>query len=227
MNLDEVFGADGALAERLPGFTYRAAQQQMAELVVAALESGRHAVIEAGTGIGKTFAYLLPVLLLERRAIISTGTHTLQDQLFARDLPLLGAVVGRPMEVGAAQGPQQLSCAGIGSTRRCARARRDATTVAALQALDAWGQASASGDLTELEDLADDHALRAQVTSTVDNCLGRECALRRSLLRRRSAPPCAGGRCRHRQPSPAARRSLAEGQRVRRAVAGHRRRDRR
>ena len=95
--LDEVFGADGALAERLPGFTYRAAQREMAELVVAALESGRHAVIEAGTGIGKTFAYLLPVLLLERRAIVSTGTHTLQDQLFARDLPLLGAIVGRPM----------------------------------------------------------------------------------------------------------------------------------
>ena len=64
MNLDDVFGAEGALAERLPGFTYRAAQQRMAELVVAALESGRHAVIEAGTGIGKTFAYLLPLLLL-------------------------------------------------------------------------------------------------------------------------------------------------------------------
>ncbi|HVJ29540.1 MAG TPA: DEAD/DEAH box helicase, partial [Gammaproteobacteria bacterium] len=99
MKLDDVFGVDGALAERLPGFTYRAAQQQMAELVVEALTSGRHAVIEAGTGIGKTFAYLLPVLLLGRRAIISTGTHTLQDQLFGRDLPLLGAVVGRPMEV--------------------------------------------------------------------------------------------------------------------------------
>ena len=97
MNLDDMFGADGALAEHLPGFTYRAAQQQMAEVVAEALTSGRHAVIEAGTGIGKTFAYLLPVLLLGRRAIISTGTHTLQDQLFGRDLPLLGAVVGRPM----------------------------------------------------------------------------------------------------------------------------------
>ena len=79
MTLDDVFGADGALAERLAGFTYRAAQLEMAELVAEALESGRHAVIEAGTGIGKTFGYLLPVLLLQRRAIISTGTHTLQD----------------------------------------------------------------------------------------------------------------------------------------------------
>jgi ATP-dependent DNA helicase DinG len=175
LNLDEVFGVDGALAERLPGFTYRAAQQQMAELVVQALESGRHAVIEAGTGIGKTFAYLLPVLLLERRAIISTGTHTLQDQLFGRDLPLLGAVVGRPMEVAVLKGRSNYLC----WQRLDVALRdgtRDATTVAALQALDTWGQTSVSGDLTELEDLADDHALRAQVTSTVDNCLGRECA---------------------------------------------------
>ena len=175
MNLDDVFGVDGALAERLTGFTYRAAQQRMAELVVEALTSGRHAVIEAGTGIGKTFAYLLPLLLLERRAIISTGTHTLQDQLFARDLPLLGAVVGRPMEVAVLKGRSNYLC----WHRLDAALRdgtRDAATVAALGALDAWAQASDSGDLTELEDLADDHAWRAQVTSTVDNCLGRDCA---------------------------------------------------
>ena len=175
MKLDDVFGAEGALAERLPGFTYRAAQLEMAELVVAALESGRHAVIEAGTGIGKTFAYLLPVLLLGRRAIISTGTHTLQDQLFGRDLPLLGAVVGRPMDVAMLKGRSNYLC----WHRLDAALRdgtRDAMTVAALQALDGWGQTSPSGDLTELEDLAEDHTLRAQVTSTVDNCLGRDCA---------------------------------------------------
>ena len=175
MNLDDVFGVDGALAERLPGFTYRAAQQQMAELVAEALTSGRHAVIEAGTGIGKTFAYLLPVLLLGRRAIISTGTHTLQDQLYGRDLPLLGAVVGRPMEVAVLKGRGNYLC----WHRLDAALRdgtRDAATVAALGALDNWGNTSGSGDLTELEDLAEDHALRAQVTSTVDNCLGRDCA---------------------------------------------------
>ena len=173
--LDEVFGPDGALAERLPGFTYRAAQQRMAELVAEAVTQGRHAVIEAGTGIGKTFAYLLPLLLLQRRAIISTGTHTLQDQLFARDLPLLGGVVGRPMEVAVLKGRGNYLC----WLRLDAAARdgtRDAVTVAALRMLDAWAKTSDSGDLTELEDLSDDHALRAQVTSTVDNCLGRDCA---------------------------------------------------
>jgi ATP-dependent DNA helicase DinG len=175
LTLDDVFGADGALAEHLPGFTYRAAQQRMAELVVEALESGRHAVIEAGTGIGKTFGYLLPVLLLERRAIISTGTHTLQDQLFDRDLPLLGAVVGRPMDVTVLKGRGNYLCwHRLDSALR--DGTRDAGTVAALHALDSWGQASDTGDLTELEDIAEDPALRVQVTSTVDNCIGRDCA---------------------------------------------------
>jgi ATP-dependent DNA helicase DinG len=176
LSLDGVFGADGALAERLPGFTYRAAQEQMAAIVADALQSGQHAVIEAGTGIGKTFAYLLPVLLLGRRAIISTGTHTLQDQLYGRDLPLLGAVVGRPMQVAVLKGRGNYLC----WHRLEAALRdgmRDGATLDALRALSAWGQTSDSGDLTELEDLAEDHALRAQVTSTVENCLGRDCEL--------------------------------------------------
>lgn len=173
-DLAAIFGSEGALAERLPGFTYRAAQQRMAALVVEALTSGRHAVIEAGTGIGKTFAYLLPVLLLQRRAIISTGTHTLQDQLFSRDLPLLGAIVGRPMQVALLKGRGNYLC-----WHRLENARRDGArdgaTVAALTTLASWGQSSDSGDLTELQDFAENHALRALVTSTVDNCLGRDC----------------------------------------------------
>ena len=110
LELEEIFGPDGALAERLQGFSYRAAQAQMAALVAEALDSGRHAAIEAGTGIGKTFAYLLPVLLSGRRAIISTGTRTLQDQLFARDLPLLGAVIGRPARVALLKGRNNYLC---------------------------------------------------------------------------------------------------------------------
>jgi len=173
-DLADIFGSDGALAERLPGFSYREAQQQMATLVANALESRQHAVIEAGTGIGKTFAYLLPVLLADRRAIISTGTRTLQDQIFSRDLPLLGAVIGRPMQVALLKGRNNYLC-----WHRLEIAvndgTRDPVTLGALHALRAWGRTSDSGDLTELEDLAEDHALRGAVTSTVDNCLGRDC----------------------------------------------------
>ena len=172
--LADIFGSNGALAERLPGFSYREAQQQMAELVMQALASGRHAAIEAGTGIGKTFAYLMPVLMSGRRAIISTGTKTLQDQLFARDLPLLGTVVGRPMQVALLKGRNNYLC-----WHRLETALHDGTrgaeTLGALRALSRWGQTSDSGDLTELEDFADDNTLRPIATSTVENCLGRDC----------------------------------------------------
>jgi ATP-dependent DNA helicase DinG len=173
-DLAAIFGPAGALASRLPGFSYREAQEQMAHLVATALESGRHAAIEAGTGIGKTFAYLLPVLLSGRRAIISTGTRTLQDQLYARDLPMLGAVVGRPARVAVLKGRNNYLC-----WHRLEVAlhdgTRDAATVQALRSLSNWGRGSDSGDLTELEDLAEDHALRGAVTSTVENCLGNRC----------------------------------------------------
>jgi len=172
--LADIFGSNGALAERLPGFSYREAQQQMAQLVMQALASGRHAAIEAGTGIGKTFAYLMPVLMSGRRAIISTGTKTLQDQLFARDLPLLGTIVGRPMQVALLKGRNNYLCWHRLETALHDGAR-DAETLGALRALSQWGQTSDTGDLTELEDFADDHTLRPTVTSTVENCLGRDC----------------------------------------------------
>jgi len=92
--LAEFFGAEGALAQHLPGFTHRDAQEAMATLIWQAVQEREHLVVEAGTGIGKTFAYLAPLLLAGRRAVISTGTKTLQDQLFARDLPALGAAIG-------------------------------------------------------------------------------------------------------------------------------------
>ena len=154
-DLADIFGRSGSLAERLPGFSYREAQQHMAALVMSSLESGRHAAIEAGTGIGKTFAYLLPVLLAGRRAIISTGTKTLQDQLFGRDLPLLGTVVGRPMEVALLKGRNNYLCWHRLDTAR-SDGTRDPETLGALRALAEWGRTSDSGDLTELEDFAED-----------------------------------------------------------------------
>src|SRR5690606_12309876 len=134
--------------------------------VFGTLASGGHAAIEAGTGIGKTFAYLVPVLLGGRRAIVSTGTKTLQDQLFARDLPLLGAAIGRRARVALLKGRGNYLC-----WQRLGTALNDgtrgATAVAELRRLSEWGRASASGDLTEVDDLAEDHGLRAVVTSTV------------------------------------------------------------
>jgi ATP-dependent DNA helicase DinG len=173
-DIADIFSPDGALAAHLPGFSYRKAQQEMAALVATALASGRHAAIEAGTGIGKTFAYLVPVLVSGRRAIISTGTRTLQDQLFARDLPLLGALLGRPVRIALLKGRGNYLCWHRTETA-LHDGTRDAATLAELRGIASWGRASARGDLTELEDLEDDDALRGAITSTADNCLGQRC----------------------------------------------------
>src|SRR5690606_34837326 len=148
--------------------TYRDAQRQMAEIVGAAMENGQHVAIEAGTGIGKTFAYLAPALLSGRKAIISTGTRTLQDQLFSRDLPLLGGVIGRPVEVALLKGRNNYLClhrleaalaeaAGAGGELPGRRAVDRPGAFESLTSLDAWSRTTRSGDLTELEDLPDDH----------------------------------------------------------------------
>ncbi len=173
-DLAELFGAHGALAQHLPGFTHRDAQQAMAALIGQALDDREHLVVEAGTGIGKTFAYLAPVLLAGRRAVISTGTKTLQDQLYARDLPALGAAIGRPLSVALLKGRANYLC-----WHRLALAQQgeigDPAWLRNLAGIERWARSSASGDLTEHHDLAEGHGLKPWISSTVDNCLGMRC----------------------------------------------------
>src|SRR6185369_17984038 len=98
-DFDGLFGPQGPLARSLAGFTPRRSQIAMARRVALAIENRAPLVVEAGTGTGKTFAYLVPALLSGKRVLISTGTRTLQDQLFARDLPVVSAALGRPAKV--------------------------------------------------------------------------------------------------------------------------------
>src|ERR1035438_958852 len=105
-----IFGAHGPLARALEGFRARPAQQQMATRISAALTLREVLLVEAGTGTGKTFAYLVPELLSGRRVLISTGTRTLQDQLFHRDLPLLAGALGRPVRVALLKGRSNYLC---------------------------------------------------------------------------------------------------------------------
>ena len=105
-DLAEMFRPEGLLADHLPGFTHRDAQEEMAQTRLGRTRQREITLaIEAGTGIGKTFAYLVPVLLSGKRAVISTGTRTLQDQLYDRDLPMLGAAIGRPVKNRHSQRP--------------------------------------------------------------------------------------------------------------------------
>src|SRR5205823_13159656 len=106
----EIFGHQGPLKRALPDFKVRRQQLRMAERVAAAVDSRETLAVEAGTGTGKTFAYLVPALLSGVRVLISTGTRTLQDQLFSKDLPLVAAALGRPAKVALLKGRANYLC---------------------------------------------------------------------------------------------------------------------
>ena len=110
LDLEDIFGPGGPLQSALPDFKSRWQQLRMAQRVATALEHRETVVVEAGTGTGKTFAYLVPALLCGRRVLISTGTRTLQDQLFSKDLPLVAAALGRPARIALLKGRSNYLC---------------------------------------------------------------------------------------------------------------------
>jgi ATP-dependent DNA helicase DinG len=175
-DLSDIFGMEGPLARTLPGFRERAGQVRFAAAVARCLEEHGWLVAEAGTGTGKTFAYLIPALLSGRRVIISTGTRTLQDQLFHRDLPLLGRALGRAATVALLKGRANYLCRErLGRLpRELPLEGRDREQLAGRIA--AWAEATVEGDLAELPELPDGHPLRERITSTRDSCTGTRCA---------------------------------------------------
>jgi ATP-dependent DNA helicase DinG len=175
-NLAALFGVQGPLADCLTGFRPRPEQLAMAQDVAAALSEGHHLVIEAGTGTGKTLAYLLPALDSGLRVIISTGTKTLQDQLFHRDLPMIGKAIGRPVDAQLLKGRSNYLC--VYRLQQFANSPDEmSATVSAgdVRSLQKWADRTTTGDIAELTELAEDSPLWPRVTSTIDNCLGSRC----------------------------------------------------
>lgn len=168
---DRYLVADGALARVLPAFRERDAQRRMAAAVAGALESDQTLLLEAGTGTGKTMAYLLPVLLSGKRAVVSTGTKNLQDQLYHRDLPRLLRVLDQPVRTALLKGRSNYIC----RYRLKRAAEQPGPDAAAILSLRQFMEASESGELSDYGRIADDDPLRPRVTSTADNCLGTRC----------------------------------------------------
>ncbi|MEQ6341087.1 MAG: ATP-dependent DNA helicase [Gammaproteobacteria bacterium] len=171
----ELLGPDGPLAKRISGFAPRAAQQEMAEAVAQAFNDYGLLISEAGTGTGKTYAYLVPAILSGKKVIISTGTKNLQDQLFHRDLPVVRNALGVPLRAALLKGRANYLCLhrleladldGRGHTRE---------NRAMMQRIKEWAGRTRSGDVAEVVDVPEDSPLWFQVTSTADNCLGQEC----------------------------------------------------
>lgn len=183
--LEEIFGEQGPLARALPGFKARRQQARMAARIGAALSARETLIVEAGTGTGKTFAYLVPALLSGLRVLISTGTRTLQDQLFTKDLPLVSAAIGRPARVALLKGRSNYLCLHRLS-RACEATRQTQLDLigapesgesgqALLSRIERWSHRTRRGDLAEVAGLSDSHALWSQVSSTRDSCLGGSC----------------------------------------------------
>ena len=169
------FEAGGGLAQCVDEFSPRAGQTAMAQAVAATIDSGGILVVEAGTGVGKTFAYLVPALLSGERILLSTATKTLQDQLFARDIPRLIAALGVPVRIALLKGRGSYLC-----LHRMAEARHDQQleNIALLRDLarvEAWSLITRAGDLAELIQLDERSPVVPMVTSTRENCLGARC----------------------------------------------------
>lgn len=165
------FGPEGPLARQLPHYRPREGQLQMAADVADALWQQSALVAEAGTGVGKTYAYLVPLLRDGRRAIVATHTRSLQDQLYFQDLPRLQAALGTRAAVALLKGRGNYYCHQRAETAR----PRDRGDGAVLAALRQWVAQHESGDLDQFDGLPADWPLKSQVTSTVDNCLGHDC----------------------------------------------------
>jgi len=170
------FAADGPLARGVADYRVRAQQTEMAEAVAAAIRDHAVLVAEAGTGTGKTFAYLVPALLSGGKVLVSTGTRTLQDQLHGRDLPLVRDALGVPATIALLKGRANYVCRHhLERNRRDGRlASRDAA--AHLQRIAEFAGGTATGDRAELADVPEDSPAWALATSTRENCLGQSCA---------------------------------------------------
>ena len=169
------FAEDGPLARSEAGFRPRPQQDLMAARVAQALEGRETLVAEAGTGVGKTFAYLVPLLLAGRRALISTATKSLQDQLFLRDLPRLARSLNLPVRMALLKGRASYLCRLRLQQAQTTAQLPDRYAVRALNRVALWAQGTRTGDLAEIEGLDDRSPVIPLVTSTRDNCLGTEC----------------------------------------------------
>jgi ATP-dependent DNA helicase DinG len=170
-----VFAADGPLARADPRYHPRPPQLELAHAVCRALDGRSALVAEAGTGVGKTFAYLVPLLLAGGRALVSTATKSLQDQLFLRDLPRLVRDLHLPVHTALLKGRSSYLCRHRLQQARLTAQLPDRFAVRALARVEAWAQVTRSGDLAEMEGLDERSPVIPLVTSTRDNCLGSEC----------------------------------------------------
>jgi len=172
---ERVLGPDGTLARTLPGFEVRDSQRAMAGAVADAIVEGGVLLAEAGTGTGKTLAYLVPAILSGQRVLVSTGTKNLQEQLIDKDVPVLRQALGVPFRATCMKGRGNYLCLHRFTQVQLDDRPRDDNTRIALTLIDDWAAKTSTGDRAELEELPDDLPIWPAISATTENCLGSEC----------------------------------------------------
>lgn len=171
----QALGPDGRIAQALPGFLERAGQQQLAAAIAEAIETQGSLIAEAGTGIGKTFAYLVPALLQHHKVLISTGTKNLQDQLFRKDLPTVLKALGTGQSVANLKGRANYVCR-YHLRQNLAQgefvAREEITQ---LRRIERFAAVSDDGERSQALGIAEDASAWSKAVSTRENCLGQDC----------------------------------------------------
>ncbi len=175
LNVGSVLGSDGVIGEYITDFQPRASQLGMAELIDEAIALGESGVIEASTGIGKSFAYLVPAFLSDARVVISTGTRNLQDQLFQKDIPLIRKAIVSAKKVALLKGRSNYCCPQRLNKYRAQDRFKSREMGAIFKAIADWSETSESGDIVEFADIPENDSLWYYATSNADNCLGGEC----------------------------------------------------
>lgn len=173
--IKDVFSPDGLLATGIPGYRLRPQQLEMAERIATAIADNSVLVAEAGTGTGKTYAYLVPALLSGGKVIVSTGTKNLQDQLFSKDIPTVRKVLGVPVQIALLKGRANYLChyhleRALDDGRFAAR--EDAAHAARIAR---FAKSTKTGDKADCGDVPENSAVWGMVTSTRENCLGQDC----------------------------------------------------
>lgn len=181
----QAFSLNGALAKTIDGFSPRQAQTDMALEVASAIEKQSSLIVEAGTGTGKTFAYLIPAFLsvnssssgdeLNTKIIVSTGTKNLQEQLFHKDIPLVKKALASNVQVALLKGRANYLCRYRLAQYQETRGQLDANTLTDLVKVKTWANSTQSGDIGELVNVTEDSSVFPFITSTLDNCLAKDC----------------------------------------------------
>ena len=174
-SVSRAFADDGPLAEMLPSFEPRPGQREMAAAVADIFEDGGVLLAEAGTGTGKTLAYLVPAIVSGRRVLVSTGTKNLQDQIYYKDLPSLRAALDVSFTATYMKGRANYLCLHRFANVRDSEEPRFPVERAYLEVVDQWAGQTDTGDRAEIEDLPDDVPLWNEISATAENCLGTEC----------------------------------------------------